>query len=80
MRTEQPTVCFVPPQNLSLSRVRKTSLSPPQQFITGRSNVVILLWFSVACFWCQSLGDVSPYVCSYYFSSVSVSAWPPFKK
>ena len=29
-----------------------------------------MLWFSVACFWCQSLDDVSPYVCSYYFSSV----------
>ena len=26
-----------------------------------------LLWFSVACFWCQSFDDVSPYVCSYYF-------------
>ena len=22
--------------------------------------------FSVACFWCQSFGDVSPYVCSYF--------------
>ena len=27
----------------------------------------VLLWFYVACFWCQSLGDVSTYVCSYYF-------------
>ena len=25
----------------------------------------------VCCpFWCQSIGDVSPYECSYYFSSV----------
>ena len=32
-----------------------------------RSKAVVLLWFSVACFWCQSFGDVSPYVCSYYF-------------
>ena len=39
---------------------------------------IVLLWFSVACFWCQSFGDVSPYVCSYYFSSVSVAEWPPF--
>ena len=23
---------------------------------------------SVACFWCQGFGDVSPYVCSYYFT------------
>ena len=38
---------------------------------------VVLLWFSFACFWCQSFGDVSSYVCS-YFSSVSVAEWPPF--
>ena len=25
-------------------------------------------------------GDVSPYVCSYYFSSVSFAEWPPFTK
>ena len=31
-------------------------------------------------FWCQSFGDVSPYVCSYYFSSVWVGKWPPFGK
>ena len=36
---------------------------------------VVLLWFSVACFWCQSFCDVSPYVCSYYFSSVLVALW-----
>ena len=29
--------------------------------------LLLLLWFSVGCFWCQSFGDVSPYVCSYYF-------------
>ena len=33
--------------------------------ITDRSKAIILLWFSVTCFWCQSFGDVSPYVCSY---------------
>ena len=27
-------------------------------------QAVVLLWFSVARFWRQSLGDVSPYVCS----------------
>ena len=31
-------------------------------------------------FVCQSLGDVSPYVCSFYFSSVLVAEWPPFGK
>ena len=34
-----------------------------------------------ACFFlCQSFGDVSSYVCSYYFSSVWVAEWPPFGK
>ena len=27
----------------------------------------------VACFWCQSFSDVSPNVCSYYFSAVAVA-------
>ena len=31
-------------------------------------------------FWCQSFGEVSPYVCSYYFSSVWVSECPSFVK
>ena len=31
--------------------------------VSDPSKVVVLLWFSVVCFWCQSLGDVSPYVC-----------------
>ena len=30
--------------------------------------------------WCQSFGDVSPYVCLYYFSSVWVAEWSPFGK
>ena len=33
---------------------------------TDRSKAVVLFWFSVACFWCQSFGGVSPYVCSYF--------------
>ena len=40
--------------------------------ITYRSKAVVLLWFSVACLWCQSFEDGSPYVCS-IFSSVSVA-------
>ena len=32
-------------------------------------------------FWYQSFGDVSPYVCSYYFfSSVWDAEWPSFVK
>ena len=32
-------------------------------------------------FWCQSFGDVSHNICSYYFfSSVWVAEWPPFGK
>ena len=30
--------------------------------------MVVLLCFSVACFWRQSFGDVLPYVCSYYYA------------
>ena len=44
------------------------------------SKAVVLLWFSVACFWCQSFGNVSSYRCSYYFSSVLVAEWSPFGK
>ena len=36
-----------------------------QYFITDRSKTAVLLWFSVACFWCQSFGNDSPYTCSY---------------
>ena len=39
-----------------------------------------MLWFSIAWFCCQSFGDVSSYVCIYYFSSVMVAEWPPFGK
>ena len=48
----------------------------------ARSSVLlnVFLWFSAASFWCQSFGDVSPKVCSYYFSSVSVAELPPFGK
>ena len=28
-------------------------------FISVRSKAAALLWFSVACFWCQSFGNVS---------------------
>ena len=76
MRTEQPTKYVVPLQKLRVCCARKTSLSP-QLFNTDRSNAVVLLWFIVASllpvFWCQSFCVVSPYVCSYYFSSVSVA-------
>ena len=48
--------------------------------MADRSKAVVLLWFSVACFWCQRFCDVPPYVCSYYFSFVLVAEWPPFGK
>ena len=34
---------------------------------TNNSKAIVLLWFSVACFWCQCFGDVSPYICQYHF-------------
>ena len=50
--------------------------------MTDRFNAVVLLWFSVGYIWCQSLGDVSPYVCSYYiiFRSIWVAERPSFGK
>ena len=39
----------------------------PQWFVAGRSGAMVLLLFSVACFWCRRSGDVSPLVGSYYF-------------
>ena len=41
---------------------------------------MVLLWFSVVCFWCQSFYKVSSYVCLYCFSSVWVAEWPLFGK
>ena len=43
-------------------------------FQGGGSDVVLC-----RLFWCQSFGDVLPYVC-YTFSSVLVAEWPPFGK
>ena len=71
MRTEQPTVLYHC-RNQGRGWARKTNLSPP---ITDRLKAVVLLWFYVACFWCQRFGDVSPYECS-----VWVEEWPPFGK
>ena len=66
MQTEQPTKCLHHFRNYGRGSARKTSLSS-QLFITDRFKAVVLLWFSVASFWCQSFADVSPYECSYYF-------------
>ena len=33
-------------------------------FVADRSGAVVLLWFSVACFWCRNFGDNLHYVCS----------------
>ena len=44
---------------------------PRRQFCHGSLLPVFL---------CQMFCDVSPYVCSYYFSSVSVDEWPPLGK
>ena len=69
MRTEQPTKCLYHISNGGLGCVHKTNLSPPpppgiryRPFQGGGSDVVFC-----CLFWCQSLGDVSPYVCSLYF-------------
>ena len=77
MRTEQPTNCFVPLRGLGERLAPWGIFGPPvvrRWPFRGGGFVVI------ACFWCQSLGDVSLYVCSYYFCSVSIVEWPPFGK
>ena len=72
---------FLLTQALIEGKVRPVKLvQAPKLFITDRSKAVVLLWFSVACVSCQSFGDVSLYVCSYYFSSVWVAEWPHFGK
>ena len=52
MRIEQLIKCFFTTSETEgeVGPV-KTSLSP-QQSITDRSKAVVLLWFSVACFFC----------------------------
>ena len=79
MRTEQSTKCFIPLQKLTASWVRKIDLRPPLirylQFQCGSSVVVLCCMF-----WSKRFGDVSPYVCSYHFSSVWVAEWSPLGK
>ena len=58
--------------------LRRISSSRSETF--DLSKAVVLLWLSVVCFWCQSFGDIPPYVCLYYFSSVSIAEWPSFGK
>ena len=72
MRTEQLTKCFT-------SSVTEGEATSPV-IHCKLTKAVVLLWFSVACFLCQGFGDVSPYVCSYHFSSVWFGEWPPFGK
>ena len=80
MQTEQPTKCFEPLQKLGRGWLRKTC-SSPEWCVAGRSRALVLLWFSVACFWCQSLGDVSHLMCVHIIlSSVSVAEWASFGK
>ena len=38
-------------------------LDCPRLSKTDRSKVVVLLWFTVACFWCQCFDDITLYVC-----------------
>ena len=62
MRTEQPTKCLYHISYGESSCAHKTSLSPQgiryRPFQGGGSDVVLC-----CLFWCQSIGDVSPYVC-----------------
>ena len=64
MRTEQPTKCLYHISYGESGCAHKTSLSSPppgiryRPFQGGGPDVVLC-----CLFWCQSFGDVSPYVC-----------------
>ena len=58
----------------------KTSLSPPQEFVTDRSNAVVLTWFSVACFGVRVSVIFHLMFVHFTFTSVFVAEWPPFGK
>ena len=54
---------------------------PRNSFISDRSKAVVLLWFSVACFWCQSVSvSVTFHLLCVTFSSVWVAEWQTFGK
>ena len=61
--------------------MHKTSLSPPPpEFFTDRSKVVVLMWFSVACFGVRVSVMFHLMFVHYTFSSAFVAEWPPFGK
>ena len=83
-RTEQSTKCFVTLQKLGVrlcTYIVKLVLAFPTNAILtvfqGGDSVVVLCCL-LHCILCQSFGDISPYVCSYDFSSISIAEWPPF--
>ena len=53
---------------------------PLPLLITDRSKVVVLLWFSVACFGVRVLVTFHLMLVHIIFISVSVAEWPPFGK
>ena len=78
MRTKQPNKCLYHICNWGRGWRHKIDLSPPVihywPFHCSDSDVVFC-----CLFWCQSFGDVSPYVCSLCFNLVWVAEttfWP----
>ena len=59
--------------------MRNTSLSPPQLFITDRSNAVVMMWSLLAVLVSDLVMFHLMFV-HYTFSSVWVAEWPPFGK
>ena len=59
---------------------RKKLVSAPQEFVTDRSNAVVLTWFSVAYFGVRVSVMFHLMFVHYTFSSVLVAEWPPFGK
>ena len=67
MRTEQPTGCFGTALETEGDYMRVGLVWVTRWFVAGRSGVVVLLWFSVACFWYRSFDEISACVCSCCF-------------
>ena len=80
MQTEQPTKCLLHISYGGRGCAHKTSLSPPQEFVTDRSKAVALTWFSVACFVVRVSVMFQLMSGHNTFSSVLVAEWPPFGK
>ena len=65
LQLSRSTLYLLSPRLCFFKLVNHDLLVNPDDLLTS-SKAVVLLWFSFICFG-VSVGDVSPYVCAYYF-------------